>query len=80
MVSHCCNIYTVKLREMFYRTLTVAMKFNDLTTGWMVQGSIPGKVRDLYVLHNVQMGSGTNPSSRSIGTRGYLRVGKAAGS
>ena len=56
------------------------MKFNDLTTGWMVRGSIPGKVRDLYVLQNVEMGSGTDPVFRLIGTRGYLRVGKAAGS
>ena len=56
------------------------MKFNDLTTGWMVQGSIPGKVRDLYVLQNVEMGSGTDPAFRLIRTRGYMRVEKAAGS
>ena len=56
------------------------MKFNDLTTGWMVRGSIPGKVRDLYVLQNVEMGSGTDPAFRLIRTRGYMRVEKAAGS
>jgi hypothetical protein len=43
------------------------------------QGSIPGRARDLSLLHSVQTGSGAHPSSYLMGTGDSFHEGKAAG-
>jgi hypothetical protein len=43
------------------------------------QGSIPGKGKSFFLLHNVRTGSEAHPASYPMGTGGSLRRGKAAG-
>jgi hypothetical protein len=43
------------------------------------RASIPGRATDFSLLHSVQTGSGSNPTSYSMGTKGLFPGGKAAG-
>jgi hypothetical protein len=52
--------------------IATSLKLDDLD-------SIPGKVTDFSVIHNVQNGSGNHPASYPMGTWGSVSGDKAAG-
>jgi hypothetical protein len=53
----------------------------DVATAYGVDGrsSIPGRVRDFSLLHNVQTGFGAHPASYLMGPGEFLFGGKAVG-
>jgi hypothetical protein len=44
-------------------------------TGWMIEGSSPGRGWEISLHHRVQTGSGAHPASYQIGTRGLFPGG-----
>lgn len=56
---------------------TEPREFNRYRDGLSGRGSIPGRDSDFSLLHNVQAASGAHQAPYSVGTGGFLIVGKA---
>jgi hypothetical protein len=59
--------------------IIICSRYSDYVTGWTTGIRFPAGVRDFSLLHNIHTGSGANPASNPMGTKGSIPAGKAAG-